>query len=189
MTGRDVVDEGEVVARIVPVAADARADAFLGLARLHLEASYRLARAILGNVAEAEDATHDAFVQAWRRWPTLRDPLRFEAWFDRILLNTCRDRLRRRRRWPVVDISDELHQRRLDPGIEAFDDRELIRGALSRMAPDDRVILALRYYLDLSVDDIARRLGIRPGTVKSRLHYALQRLHRTLDASDDGDPR
>ena len=72
----------------------AAAEAFQALADEHLDAAYRLARIILRDQAEAQDATHDAFVQAWRKWSTLRDPDRFEAWFDRILVNACRDRLR-----------------------------------------------------------------------------------------------
>jgi len=64
----------------------ARADAFRTLADRHLDASYRLAHVILGQRAEAEDATHDAFVIAWRKWSTLRDPELFEHWFDRILV-------------------------------------------------------------------------------------------------------
>ena len=72
----------------------ARAAAFTRLADEHLDKAYRLARAILRDETEAQDAAHDAFVQAWRKWDTLRDPARFEQWFDRILVNACRDRLR-----------------------------------------------------------------------------------------------
>jgi hypothetical protein len=72
----------------------ARAAAFTRLADEHLDRAYRLARAILLDEPEAQDAVHDAFVQAWRKWDTLRDQTRFEPWFDRILVNTCRDRLR-----------------------------------------------------------------------------------------------
>ena len=67
-----------------------RAAAFTRLADEHLDRAYRLARAILRDEAEAQDAAHDAFVQAWRKWDTLRDPARFEPWFDRILVNTRR---------------------------------------------------------------------------------------------------
>src|SRR5262245_14422274 len=66
-----------------------RAAAFVRLADAHLDRAYGLARAILRDPVEAQDATHDAFVRAWRSWPSLRDPDRFEAWFDRILVNTC----------------------------------------------------------------------------------------------------
>ena len=86
----------------------ARADAFRALADRHLDASYRLAYAILGQRAEAEDATHDAFVTAWRKWSTLRDPALFEHWFDRILVNTCRNRLRHSSRWRTDDLSADL---------------------------------------------------------------------------------
>jgi len=85
-----------------------RAAAFSELAERHLDASYRLATLILGDRAEAEDATHEAFIAAWRSWGSLRDPARFEAWFGRILVNACRDRLRRTRRHGIVDLSDEL---------------------------------------------------------------------------------
>jgi hypothetical protein len=81
--------------RLAEVASEtARADAFRTLADRHLDASYRLAHVILGQRAEAEDASHDAFVTAWRNWSSLRDPELFEHWFDRILVNTCRNRLR-----------------------------------------------------------------------------------------------
>ena len=61
-------------------------------------------------------------------------------------------------------------------------DRDLISAALSTLRPDDRIVIALRFYRDLTIDDIASQLGIRPGTVKSRLHNALRRLHAILDS-------
>ena len=69
-----------------------RATTFATLADGHLDEAYRLARLIVGDASEAEDATHDAFVAAWRGWGRLRDPGRFDAWFGRILVNTCRNR-------------------------------------------------------------------------------------------------
>ena len=84
-----------------------RAQAFLRLADEHLDAAYRLARAILHDATDAQDATHDAFEHAWRKWSTLRDTSRFEPWFDRILVNTCRNRLRSNRRL-TTDISAEV---------------------------------------------------------------------------------
>ncbi len=172
---------GERIAEMdVPTTRDA---AFRKLAERHLDASYRLARAILGNSAEAQDATHDAFVQAWRQWSTLRDPAKFEHWFDRILVNTCRNRLRRASRWRVQDISADLKPAPGDPMGQALD-RDLIGAALAKLSPDHRVVVALRFYRDLTIDEIAMQLGIRPGTVHSRLHYAMKRLHATLDDAD-----
>jgi RNA polymerase sigma-70 factor, ECF subfamily len=157
-----------------------RTSSFLRLTNSHLDASYRLARAILHDSTEAGDATHDAFVQAWRQWSTLRDRTRFEQWFDRILVNTCRNRLRHARRWQTTDISAEVAIASGDAFGQAHD-RDEMGQAIATLSPDHRVVVALRYYRDLSIEDIADRLDIPPGTVQSRLHYALKRLHAALD--------
>ena len=161
----------------------ARAAAFARLADEHLDASYRLARAILRNPSEAQDATHDALLQAWRKWSTLRDPSHFEPWFDRILVNICRNRLQHASRWGASDISPEMAMAAGDAYRQA-DDRDVLGNAIATLSPDHRVVVALRYYRDLQVDDIAARLGIPAGTVQSRLHYALKQLHRVIDVAD-----
>jgi RNA polymerase sigma-70 factor (ECF subfamily) len=158
------------------------AAAFQALADEHLDAAYRLACVILRDQAEAQDATHDAFVQAWRKWYTLRDQNKFEPWFDRILVNICRNRLRSTR-WQATDISAEVALSSGDHTGHA-EDRDVLGAALGALSPDHQVVVALRYYRDLTVDDIAKRLGVPSGTVQSRLHYALKRLHDTIDAAD-----
>ena len=127
-----------------------RAQAFLRLADQHLDAAYRLARAILRDPTDAQDATHDAFEQAWRKWSTLRDPARFEPWFDRILVNTCRDRLRSGRRH-ARDISVEVAISAGDPFAQAHD-RDVLASAIAALSAEHRVVVALRYYRDLPVD-------------------------------------
>jgi RNA polymerase sigma-70 factor, ECF subfamily len=156
--------------------------AFVQLADRHLDRAYRLARAILRNPADAQDATHDAFVQAWRKWGTLRDRERFEPWFDRILVNTCRNRLRSSHRL-ATDISAEVALAAGDH-LHQTEDREVIATALAALSPDHQVVVALRFYRDLPVSAIATRLGVPDGTVRSRLHYALKRLHAAIDAAD-----
>lgn len=160
-----------------------RAAAFLRLADGHLDGAYRLARAILRDPSDAQDATHDALLQAWRKWSTLRDPSNFEPWFDRILVNHCRNRMQRASRWQTSDISGDIAMATGDPYGQA-DDRDVLGTAIATLSPDHRVVVALRYYRDLQVDDIATRLGIPAGTVQSRLHYALKHLHRVIDAAD-----
>ncbi len=162
--------------------ATGRDAAFLALANEHLDRAYRLARAILRDPAEAQDATHDAFVQAWRKWETLRDPARFEPWFDRILVNTCRNRLRSRR-WQATDISAEVALATGDHAART-ENRQILGAAIASLSPDHQVVVALRFYRDLTVPDIATRLGIPAGTVQSRLHYALKRLHDTIETAD-----
>jgi len=68
-----------------------------------------------------------------------------------------------------------------DPAERARDDR--LDRAFDRLDPDHRIVVLLRYWMDLSVDDIAARLGVPQGTVKSRLHYALRELRSDLEAS------
>lgn len=174
MVGDEIAEAG------VPTSRDA---AFRRLADRQLEASYRLACSILGNPAEAQDATHDAFVQAWRQWSTLRDPARFEHWFDRIVVNTCRNRLKRASRWRTQDLSDDLVVAKGDPFGQALD-RDLLAGAIAKLSPDHQLVVALRFYRDLTVDEIAKQVGVRPGTVHSRLHYAIKQLHRALDDAE-----
>ena len=168
--------------RTIGSASADRAAAFSELAEHHLADSYRLAALILGDRAAAEDATHDAFVAAWKSWGSLRDPARFEAWFGRILVNVCRDRLRRSRRHGVTDLSDELLAAPANGDIAAAAaDRDAVGRGLARLDPDRRIVLVLRYYRDLPVEEIAARVGVPAGTVKSRLHYALRDLGVALE--------
>ena len=160
-----------------------REAAFVLLANEHLDRAYRLARAILRDAVEAQDATHDAFVQAWRKWDTLRDAERFDPWFDRILINTCRNRLRANR-WHATDISPELMLATTDH-VGRAEERHVIGAAIAALSPDHQIVVALRFYRDLTVADIAARLGVPAGTVRSRLHYALKRLHDAIAPADE----
>lgn len=184
--GEESVDERAQPMPAVASDEHERAAAFERLANDHLDASYRLARAILGRAGEAEDVVHDAFETAWRKWPSLRDPARFEAWFGRIVVNTCRDRLRRnaRRRTEVLDSDAPGHVPSHDP-LAGTEDRDELDRALARLKPDDQIVLALRYYRDLTVDDIAALMDVRPGTVMSRIHRAQARLRPMLAAHQE----
>ena len=159
-----------------------RAHAFRRLAESSLPDAYRLAGAILRDPAEAEDAVQDAFVIGWQKWSTLRDQSKFEPWFKRIVVNVCRERLRRAARRPATNLEASSGIPAPEPSLDIHD-RLLLEQSLTRLQPDDRVILALRYYQDLKVDDMAVILGLRVGTVKSRLHRAMTRLRAVIDSS------
>ena len=163
----------------------ARAQAFARLVdRPALDRAYRYATLVLGSRSDAEDATHDAALAAWRRFGDLRDVDRFDAWFGRILVNACRDQLRARRRTPLsldAEPSPDRGPAVRNPRVTADETnaialRDSLATALRELSPDHREVVVLRFYLDLTVDEIAARTGTRSGTVKSRLHHALRRL-------------
>ena len=163
---------------------DARAVAFARLTAARLASFYRLATVILGDSVEAEDATHDAAIRAWERWGSLRDRDRFDAWFGRILINECRDRLRRRRHGPLpMPLPERYTGGKLGDGTDALAERQALAQAVAELEPDQRIAIVLRYYLELSAEQIAERTGTRVGTVKSRLHYGLRALRAARDAS------
>lgn len=172
------------------VAVDRRV-AFAALVDEHLGAAYRLAGVILRDPVEAEDATHDAVVAAWRSYRSLRDPARFDAWFQRILVNGCRDRLRHRSRSRVVEL-DVRRTHGADDPLGAVEDRVVLDRAFEALSPEHRLVVVLRFYADLTVEQVAERLGVPTGTVKSRLHHAVERLHGALadpPARSREDPR
>ena len=151
-----------------------RAD-FEDFAVRKLQDAYRLATLIIGDPIEAQDATHDAFLAAWRHWSALRDPGRRDAWFQRVLVNTCRNALRRRKRQRIVDVSEAVAAM-ASPGDLATTvvDHDAIARAFAQLKPDHRICLVLRYYEGHSVEEVARLTSVPAGTVKSRLHAALR---------------
>jgi RNA polymerase sigma-70 factor (ECF subfamily) len=166
---------------------DEREAAFRHLCDMQLDDAYRLAAVILGDRVEAQDAVHDAAVAAWRSFDGLKDRGAFGAWFRRIVVNGCRDRLRARARHRVVDLGRELAERE-HPAVGdvagAAADRDAVGRAVDALDADHRIVVVLRFHADLTVPAIAATLGIPEGTVKSRLHHALGRLRTTMEEAD-----
>jgi RNA polymerase sigma-70 factor (ECF subfamily) len=157
-------------------------NAFEALSDRCLDDSYRLAAVVLRDPTEAQDAVHDAVLLGWRKFGSLRDPERFDAWFWRIVLNLCRDRLRARRRGQVREaaLGAEIELgRRDDFGLVA--QRDALSAAFPKLDPDLQVVVALRFYKDLQLEAMSDLLGIPVGTVKSRLHTGLKRLRAELE--------
>jgi RNA polymerase sigma-70 factor, ECF subfamily len=153
-------------------------DQLLDLVQRRLDRAYRLAGMILGNADDARDATQDAVLRAWRAAPTLNDPARFDAWFDRILINACRDQLRRRQRVRFIPLHDGSPDT-TDPFRAVLDTDEVLR-AISALDEELRLVVLLHYWGDLPLEEVALRLGWPIGTVKSRLHRALDVLRRRV---------
>jgi len=147
--------------------------------------AHALAIQMLGNADDATDAVHDAFVKA------LKQPDAYDArtgpltpWFLRVVRNHCIDMIRRRRRGDV-DVDDLS-----DPGpgpealLETAQRDQALQQALSRLSSEQREMIVLRDYMDLSYAEIADVLLIAPGTVMSRLHRARMALKEELGSNE-----
>jgi RNA polymerase sigma-70 factor (ECF subfamily) len=161
---------------------DAASDQILRMAEGELDRAYRLAGLILGDQHDAQDATQDALLRAWRSAASLRDLAQFQPWFDRILVNVCRDRVHRRRavRQVVLDEAGSAHLVR-DPFRDVLDRDEALR-AVAMLDDDIRIVILLHYWADLTLEGVAERVGWPVGTVKSRLHRGLAQMRHHLDA-------
>jgi RNA polymerase sigma-70 factor, ECF subfamily len=156
--------------------------AFSELARASIGRLYAAARLILHDDQQAEDATQEALVAAWRDLSALRDPDRFEAWLHRLLVRACyREATRGRRRWSVaLEVRSSVGVEP-DPAVDVADRDQLERG-FERLDADQRAVLVLHYYLGLTLDETADALGVPPGTARSRLHRATGTMRAALDA-------
>jgi RNA polymerase sigma-70 factor (ECF subfamily) len=156
-------------------------DAFDLIAARSVDRLFAIARLSLRDADLAEDATQETLVRAWRDLPTLRDVERFDAWLYRLLMRACTDAGRARRRWQAGLTLLHAEPVTGDRSREVADRDELDRG-LRRLPIEQRTLLVLRFYADLSVPEIAEIVGVPAGTVKSRLHYAMEALRAALDA-------
>ena len=160
-------------------------EAFAILARTHGDRLMAIAQRILRDVGRAEDAVQQTLVIAWRELPGLRDPDRFDAWLQRLLVNASYAEARRSRAWTAnVRILPVDGPAGMDETL-SLDDRDRIERGFRRLPPDQRAILVFTHYLGLTPTEIAERLGIAGGTARSRLHYA----HRAMRAALEADER
>lgn len=157
-------------------------EAFEALTAPLFDRLYAVARRILRDSDRTDDAVQDALIRAWRDLRGLRDPDRLEAWLYRLLVNACRDVSRRERRRTIeIRVRDLEHADTRD-AVAEIDDRDELERAFRRLSVDQRSVLVLHHYLGLSSSEIARTLGLRQGTVHSRLHYATSALRALLEA-------
>jgi RNA polymerase sigma-70 factor (ECF subfamily) len=149
---------------------------------------YRIARLILRDFDSAEDAVQEALVRCWRDLPSLRDPDRFDAWLNRILMRAITDEARKRRGFVMNVVQLRTEPAEADSS-GALADRDEIARVFDRLSIEHRTIVVLHYYLGMTTDEAARTIGIPAGTAKSRLHYATGALRAALEAAARGVPQ
>lgn len=145
--------------------------AFAELLRPEYRTAYRLAHALLQDAEEAEDAVQEAAFTAWRRIGNLHEGAILRPWLLGIVANQCRS-MKRSRWWSVV--RDDPPEREapaadMDASID-------LRRALRRIGHDERLVLVLRFYLDLPFEEIAATIGTTPKAARHRVERAIHRL-------------
>lgn len=145
-----------------------------------VEPGLRLAYSMLGDRAEAEDATQEAITRAWEKLTQLRDRSLARPWFLAIVANQCRNV--RRTRWFSTARIPELFQaaRPVEPASDRID----IERAMVRLPIRDRQALFMHFYLDLPIDEVAVALGVSPVAAKARIYRACRRLRPDLLEED-----
>ena len=158
-------------------------DAFEALAAGAGSRLLTVARLVLRDGHQAEDAVQDALVRAWESLPRLRDPERWDAWLHRLLVRACADQARRRRRHEAEVRLIGIEPATGDPARSIDDHDQLDRG-FRNLKPDQRTALVLRFYLGMTVPQVADALGVPVGTAKSKIHYAVEAMRAELEADE-----
>ena len=183
MEGRPLED-----AELVDLARDGDVPAYEELVSRYQGIAHRVAWLVARQAGEAEDAVQEAFVKAYDALPGFRAGAAFRPWILRIVANEAKNRARSAKRREGL----ALRAAAVDPGgaapspeaaAIAREDAEALMRGLARLREPDRLVIAYRYLFELSEAETAGALGIRRGTVKSRLSRALGRLRTELASS------
>jgi RNA polymerase sigma factor (sigma-70 family) len=180
------LDDAELVTR----ARQGDVSAYEELVRMHQGVAFRTAYLIAGSTSDAEEAAQDSFVKAFRALGRFRRGKPFRPWLLAIVANEARNRRRSagRRHALALRAAEEIRPGDAAPSPEAAvlgrERQDLLLSAINRLSEEHRLVVACRYFLDLSEAETASALGIRTGTVKSRLSRALEHLREEVPEHD-----
>ena len=193
----DAAPEAELVRRV----RDGDSAAFAVIMRRHNRMLYRIARSILGDSAEAEDALQEGYLRAYQAIDSFAGRSRLSTWLLRIVANEALGRRRRRVARHEQLVAPEERPERIEAVVLPFESgrrgddpeamaargeiRRLVERAIDELPADFRAVFMLRAIEELSVADTADCLGIPPETVKTRFHRAKRRLRQALDRQLD----
>lgn len=159
-------------------------DAFRTLVENYKQVMFGTAYLMTKDRSSAEDAVQEALIQIWKHLPSLRLNVSLKAWLVRIVVNEVNQH-RRRKHLPTVplehtpDIEDDCDK--VEIVMIRNEEYKLLRRDLERLPSEQRKVVVLRYFSDLTVPEVAAVMGKREGTIKSRLSRALNHLGEILD--------
>jgi RNA polymerase sigma-70 factor, ECF subfamily len=166
-----------------PAEANRASDAFRVVYSTHAGPLLAYAKHLTGDRTAAEDALQETFLRAWRELPRLlADDRSPRAWLRHVLRHIVIDAARARRVRQTRPIGDTPLDQRTDGGYDTVLDRELLAGVMGSLSSLHREVLVEVYLRDRPPDRVAASLGVPVGTVRSRLHYALDALRHQLSS-------
>ena len=155
-------------------------DAFAALVDLTVARLDSASRLILRDPELARDAVQESLIRAWRDLRSLRDPDRFDAWLHRLMVHSCLDLARRRRRRVIEVELEQIDMPSSSDFATGVADRDLLSVALQRLDPMHRAVVVLHYYLGMPLSEVAGAMGIPLGTAQSRLFYAIASMRTSV---------
>lgn len=176
MTGAMAVRDEDILAQ----AQAGEEGAFTRLVEAHHQSMVRVAYVVCGDADLARDSAQAAWVRAWQRLDTVREPAKLRAWLVAIAANEARQASRSRRRRAIRELPMPTDDPVGELGVPEGAD---LATALARLDPDDRGLIAMRYLAGLDSDEIARATGRTASGVRVRLSRLMARLRK--DLADD----
>jgi RNA polymerase sigma-70 factor (ECF subfamily) len=185
--------EGDV--RLIALAKAGDEAAVRALIQSNNRRIYRVARSILRDDSEAEDVVQETYLRAFAKLSTFRQEAGFSTWLTRIAVNEALERLRRRRLAPSLDETRSevldghsrvipfplAHPLSPEADLGRRQVRDLLEAAIDKLPDPFRLVFILRDVEEMSIEETARHLSLKPQTVKTRLHRARRLLRETLD--------
>lgn len=152
---------------------------------LFYKQAFKAAFFITNDAGLAEDAVHEVFLKLLNKVDQIEDPSKLEAWLCRTASNTARDIVRHRYRSALFAEARNVYSdnQRISPEVTLLinEEKQIIKQYIERLQPEHKIVIYLKYYQDLPVDEISKILGIPVGTVKSRLIRARVELRKIMD--------
>lgn len=169
-------------------------NAFEALVVQHEKMVYNLCLRITGDREEAFDLAQETFIKAWRALPFFQGDSKFTTWLCRIASNTCIDYLRKQKKHRHISLTNGLEDAGVeydvadttsDPAIlaEISEKHELVQKAFRQLPVDDQIILSMRAIENMNYQEISEALDLKPGTVKSRISRAREKIRQSLSGN------
>ena len=156
--------------------------AFEALATADYPRLFEVAHGVLSDRSLAEEVTQQALLDIWRDIRRLRDPSKYEGWAYRLLVRVCYAEAKRQPKWTPSDELSPTDEPRMADAYGVVADRDELERGFRHLSMDHRVVLVLRFLMDLTPEEVAEAVGISRWTVYSRLEAATKAMRAALEA-------